>query len=274
MKHFPTKIDKSLISSAILAHIPHNKRGFPSSFSMPDIITCIIHKLKTGCQWSCLFLDLEAFEPPFSWQSVYYFYNKWSKAGVFEKAFEQIQKEQKDKLALDLLNLDGTQTLAKKGGEEVAFQGRKKGKTSNLLVLVDEQGLPLAFGDILSGNQNDFFAILPQFARMCRGLNFNEVNLEKATLNMDKGFDSQGLRRAIQRRNMKPNVKENKRNRKKNKRGRKRFFDEELYAKRFCVERTFAWFDAFRSLIIRYETSIINWKSLHFLAAIIMYVKV
>ena len=128
MKHFLTNIEKSLINRTILAHIPHNKRGFPSSFSMPDILTCIIHKLKTGCQWSHLFLDLEAFEPPFSWQSVYYFYTKWSKVGVFEKAFEQIQKEQKDKLALDLLNLDGTQTLAKKGGEDSLFKAEKKGK--------------------------------------------------------------------------------------------------------------------------------------------------
>ena len=140
--------------------------------------------------------------------------------------------------------------------------------------MVDEKGLPLAFGDILAGNHNDFFEVVPQFSKMCKELKKNEIFLKKATLNMDKGFDSQGLRRAIQRRNMKPNVKENKRNRKKNKRGRKRFFDEELYAKRFCVERTFAWLDSFRSLIIRYETSIVNWKSLHFLAAIILYVKV
>ena len=143
-----------------------------------------------------------------------------------------------------------------------------------MLVLVDEKGLPLAFGDILSGNHHDLFEVLPQFSKMCKTLKTNEIKLEQATLNMDKGFDSQGLRRAVQRRKIKPNVKENKRNRKKNKRGRKRFFDEELYAKRFCVERTFAWLGSFRSLIIRYETTIINWKSLHFLTSIILYLKV
>jgi len=117
MKHFLTNIEKSLISSAILAHIPKNKRGFASRFSMKEVINCIIYKLKTGCQWSCLFIDLEGFKPPFSWQTAYYYFNKWSKAGVFEKAFQDIQKEQKAKLSLNLLHLDGTHSLAKKGGK-------------------------------------------------------------------------------------------------------------------------------------------------------------
>ncbi len=38
------------------------------------------------------------------------------KAGIFEAAFKQIQKEQEARLSLNLLHLDGTQTLAKKGG--------------------------------------------------------------------------------------------------------------------------------------------------------------
>ena len=155
---------------------------------MENVLNCIIYKLKTGCQWSCLFIDLEGFESPFSYQTVYYFFNKWSKVGVFERAFLQIQKQQKANLSLNLLHLDGTQTLA----QEI-YQGRKRARTSNLLVLVDEKGLPLAFGDILSGNHHDLFEVVPQFSKMCQMLKTNEVKLEQATLNMDKGFDSQGI---------------------------------------------------------------------------------
>ena len=36
-------------------------------------------------------------------------------------------------LDLSQLNLDGMHTLAKKGGEQVAYQERKKAKTSNIL---------------------------------------------------------------------------------------------------------------------------------------------
>ncbi len=76
--------------------------------------------------------------------------------------------------------------------------------------MVDENGLPLAFGDILAGNHNDLFEVVPQFSKMCKELKANDINLKEATLNMDKGFDSQGLRRAVQKRKMKSNVKENK----------------------------------------------------------------
>ena len=68
--------------------------------------------------------------------------------------------------------------IGKKRGEEIAYQGRKRARTSNLLVLVDEKGLPLAFGDILSGNHNDLFEVLPQFSKMCKTLKANEIKLE------------------------------------------------------------------------------------------------
>lgn len=45
----------------------------------------------------------------------------------------------------------------------------------------------------------------------------------------------------------------NKRNRKAKKRGRKRFFDQEIFEKRFVNERCFAWIDSFRILLIRFD---------------------
>ena len=37
------------------------------------------------------------------------------------------------------------------------------------------------------------------------------------------------------------------------KRGRKRLFDQAVYHRRFCAERTFAWVDKFKRLLIRFE---------------------
>ena len=42
--------------------------------------------------------------------------------------------------------------------------------------------------------------------------------------------------------------------------------DEELYKERFAVERTNAWIDAFKSLLVRFETTTRNWMSLHYIA--------
>lgn len=100
------------------------------------------------------------------------------------------------------------------------------------------------------------------------------LNLRGLLLNMDKGFDAKSLRRACFRRGIRPNVKENPRNRKKTKPGPKRFFDKEAYKRRSVCEHTFAWFDAFRTLLVRFETSIVNWKSWHYLAAFMMAAKV
>ena len=48
-------------------------------------------------------------------------------------------------------------------------------------------------------------------------------------------------------------IKENPRNRKTTKRGRKRFFNEAIHALRMRVERTFAWEDKFKRLLLRLE---------------------
>ena len=52
-----------------------------------------------------------------------------------------------------------------------------------------------------------------------------------------------------------PNIKENPRNRKhpKRKRGRKRLFNAAIHALRMRVERTFAWEDKFKRLLLRFE---------------------
>jgi hypothetical protein len=82
-----------------------------------------------------------------------------------------------------------------------------------------------------------------------------EVGLDLAgtILNLDAGFDTKDNRKKVWWSGMKPNIKENPRNRQSPKRGRKRFFDLEIYKLRFTVERSFAWEDKFKRLLIRFE---------------------
>ena len=47
-------------------------------------------------------------------------------------------------LDTETLHLDGTHSLAKKAGEATGYQHRKKGKTSNVLILTDGKGIPIA----------------------------------------------------------------------------------------------------------------------------------
>jgi transposase len=50
-----------------------------------------------------------------------------------------------------------------------------------------------------------------------------------------------------------PNIKENPRHRKTTKPGRKRLFDQAIHTLRDRVERTFAWEDKFKRLLLRFE---------------------
>jgi len=79
------------------------------------------------------------------------------------------------------------------------------------------------------------------------------LDLRGAYLNLDGGFDSQRNRKMIFNAGMIPNIKENPRNCKTPKRGRKRFFNEAIHALRMRVERTFAWEDKFKRLLLRFE---------------------
>jgi hypothetical protein len=79
------------------------------------------------------------------------------------------------------------------------------------------------------------------------------LDLRGAYLNRDGGFDSKRNRKMIFNAGMIPNIKENPRHRKATKRGRKRLFNEAIHALRMRVERTFAWEDKFKRLLLRFE---------------------
>ena len=79
------------------------------------------------------------------------------------------------------------------------------------------------------------------------------LDLRGASLNLDGGFDSRHNRKLIFNAGMMPNIKDNPRNRKTTKRGRKRLFNEAIHAWRMRVERTFAWEDTFKRLLLRFE---------------------
>ena len=79
------------------------------------------------------------------------------------------------------------------------------------------------------------------------------LDLKGASLNLDGGFDSTHHRKCMFNAGMIPNITENPRHRKTTKRGRKRFFNEAIHALRMHVERTFAWEDKFKRLLLRFE---------------------
>ena len=83
-------------------------------------------------------------------------------------------------------------------------------------------------------------------------------------LNADAGFDSEGFRKICSSKEIIANIDFNKRNSKNT--DNQPLPDDELYKERFSVERTNAWIDAFKSLLVRFETKSQTWMSLHYSA--------
>lgn len=117
-------------------------------------------------------------------------------------------------------------------------------------------------------NINDVVLLPDSFKELRRVARLIELDLTGIECNLDTGFDSKQNRKLVWNTGMKPNIPENPRNRdtSKPKRGRPRYYNIKSYRQRFSVERTYAWEDAYRSLVIRYDRKSSNYMGRKLLA--------
>ncbi len=93
-----------------------------------------------------------------------------------------------------------------------------------------------------------------------------DLDFQGAFFNADRAFDTKDARKTYFNHGVIPNIDENKRNRKTPKRGRKRFFNTDVYKHRFTCERTFAWIDKFKALLVRFDRKDLYFLGAHFIA--------
>ncbi len=77
-------------------------------------------------------------------------------------------------------------------------------------------------------------------------------------------FDSRKLKEACSKGGIIANIKPNPRNKQENK--VPEIADNMFYKGRYVIERTNAWIDSFKDLLIRFEFLVQNWISLHLMA--------
>jgi len=201
-----------------------------------------------------------------SYHAVYHHYRKWSRDGSLQRVFAQSILSIRKQLDTHHLNLDGSHAPAKKGGEAVAYQGRKKAKTSNVLPITDAKGFILATTGIIAGNHNDAFELKDHLRAAFKFIKRLGISIAGSYFNADSAFDTKAARWTCFNHKLIPNIAENKRSRKKPKRGPKRAFNPEVYKLRFSSERTFAWIDKFRALLVRYDRKAAHFMGAHYIA--------
>jgi transposase len=263
MSAIPTSVTQEQFGAHILPYLKTAKRGYVSKIPLYKVFNYLLYRLHTGCQWEEVPIDKA---DAITWWAVYHHYRKWSRDGSLQRVFEHSVQAVQSLLDLSVLNVDGSHVVAKKGGEAVAYQGRKKAKTSNILPITDHNGYVVATTEIVAGNHHDAYELKPHLQVAFKGMKRLGLSIAKAFFNADSAFDTRDARQVCFNHHLIPNIAENKRNRKATQRGRKRLFNPTVYKDRFATERTFAWIDKFRALLVRFDVKKIYFMAAHFLA--------
>jgi transposase len=252
----PVQVSQTEFNEFILPHLSMPKRGPKCKLGYYRVFNLILWILYTGMQWKCLPVpkDREG-KAEIHYTTVYKVFARWADDGSLEHAFVGSVGHLSDhhRLDLNVLHGDGTNTVAKKGGDGIGYSGYKHQKGEKVIAIIDNHGYVLSPLPVAPVNEADM-VLLPDALRVLKRVSkLLGWDLKGSYLNLDGGFDSKHNRKVIFNAGMIPNIKENPRNRKTTKRGRKRLFNQAIHRLRDRVERTFAWEDKFKRLLMRFE---------------------
>lgn len=253
----PVYFNENDFNEFILPHLWVGSRGPKSKLPLWKVFHYILHILYTGEQWKMLPIEKGPDgKPEIHYGRIWMKWKQWVEHGSIAALFYQSVNLLKERGHLDLsiLHGDGSNTISVKGGDLKGYCGHKHQKGNKIVSLQDNVGNVLAPMTIATVNQSDMVQLPDSLNDLKTTCERSNLIIPKGTpLNLDPGFDSRKNRKIIWNAGLKPNIKENSRNRKNPKRGRKRFFDKELYGQRYKCERTFAWQDKFRRVLVQYE---------------------
>lgn len=264
-------LSEDKINRWIVPYLSKGKRGSKLKVSMACIVSGILYRLKTGCQWRELPLREIFPDKSISWQGVYHHFRKWCSDGSFKNVWLELLRSQRGLLDLSCVQLDGSQTICKHGGECIGYQNRKAANTSNSLFLADNKGQMLACSPPVSGAHHDLFEIEIVFRALCSLLQEAGIQTEGLFLNADAGFDSHVFRSLCSEMKIEANIAFNPRN--GDTKDEYTYFDELLFKCRNVIERANAWMDSFKALLIRFETKALHWFMLLLIAFAVLFIR-
>ncbi|MBC1218104.1 IS5-like element ISAva8 family transposase (plasmid) [Trichormus variabilis ARAD] len=237
-KSYPT--DLTDIEWEILSELipPAKTGGHPRTTDMREICNAIYYHLKTGCQWNMLPGDF----PPSS--TVYSYYRKWQRKGVWEKLNHTLRGQVRSKLGKSTqptaiaADSQSVKTDQKKGNV-YGFDGCKKVKGRKRQTLVDSLGLLLK---VVVSEANAPERVLAAYALM-ELLEERPELLEKVKVMwVDSGYDGDKFALCVWLM-IQAHVEVIRRTEQ----------EFQVLPKRWVVERTFGWFNQYHRLSKDYE---------------------
>lgn len=241
---------------------PEKEPGTPGRPATPfrRIFDGIIYVLRTGCQWQAI--PRQEYAPG---STVHGRFRQWVKAGVFKKAWTRVLEYYDAQQGIDWKwqALDGAITKAPLGGDATGPSPVDRGKCgTKRSVLTDRRGAPLSVV-VTGANTHDKTVALETLDGIIVPRP-EKVVYRLHHLCLDKGYDYDDVIEGVLERDYILHGK---------KRGQADLpvnAQPKHPARRWVVERTHAWHNKFRRLLVRWERKLAHYEAMIHLACVLI----
>ena len=136
----PTHLSLEQFEEFVLPYLPIGSHGPQPKLSLHAIFNYILKLLYLGCQWQELPIATnEDGQPEIHYTRIYRAFRRFETHGCFEDIFAGSVSilHEKGHLDTSVIHGDGTTTAAKKGGDNLGFNGHKHMKGDKIVAFCD-----------------------------------------------------------------------------------------------------------------------------------------
>src|SRR6266480_3347030 len=188
----PVQLSENEFTTFILPHLSMPKRGPKCKLGYHRLFNLILWVLYTGMQWKGLPVPKDHHgTAEIHYTTVYKVFARWSDDGSLEHAFiaSVAHLSEHNQLDLHVLHGDGTNTVAKKGGDGIGYAGHKHQQGEKVLAIIDHNGEVLAPPPVATAHEAHTVLLPAGRKPLKRVANLTGLVLEGASPHHEGGFD-------------------------------------------------------------------------------------